>query len=178
MIRINLLPPAERQPDWPLNRLFAIIGSALAIILLLVYCSTVFMIWQKERQLTEERNQYELLRPTEVAMKTAVTKQQTISAKNAILVNLTNERKSWPPLITHLAMLTTPRIWFTELGAVNKDAIKIVGLADNYQEIATFLQRLEQDGIFAEPSLVQAEIMSDNKATKFEITVKLKGIKQ
>lgn len=180
MIRINLLPPYERQPSLPINRLFLIAGCIFFIVLIAIYSYDVIYIWHNERQIIEARNQYELLRPTESVMLAANSKQQNIQAKNNILVNLTKERKSWPPIITHLASLTTPRIWFTELGSTDKDTIKIIGLADNYQELATFLQRIEQDSLLAEPSLVQAEAASNHAtpATKFEITVKLKELKQ
>lgn len=180
MIRINLLPLHERQSALPLHRLFMIIGCIFLIITFAAYSYGVITIWHTERLLSEARNQYELLRPTESAMLAANAKQQTVQAKNNIMVNLTKERKSWPPVITHLASLTTPRIWFTELGSVDKDTVKIIGLADNYQELATFLQRLEQDSLLAEPALVQAEASANPAAptTKFEITVKLKGMRQ
>lgn len=179
MIRINLLPKDDRQPEWPLKRIYAIISGALLVVLILAFAGTTIQFWHKERQIVEARNQYELLRPTEVIMQDTSLKQQTVNAKNNILTNLTNERKSWAPIIGHLATLTTPRIWFTELSTINKDAIKVIGIADNYQEISTFLQRLEQDTIFAEPVLVQAELDPKNaKAiTKFEIIVKLRGMK-
>lgn len=182
MIRINLLPQTERKSDWSLTRLFEISGGFLAVTLMLIYALTACIVWQKERETSEVRNQYELLRPTEAAMHDSLSKQQLIIAKNDILVILTKERKSWHAIIARLATLTTPRLWFTELGAVNTDSIKIIGIADNYQEIAVFLQRLEQDAVFIEPSLVQAEIttINSNKTalTKFEIVVKVKGLKQ
>lgn len=180
MIRINLLPPHERQPSWPLQRLFIMIGCIVSVLAVASYSYGVIYIWHTERQIVEARNQYELLRPTESVMSVANSKQQNIQAKNNIMVNLTKERKSWPPIITHLASLTTSRVWFTDLASIDKDTIKIIGLADNYQEVATFLQRIEQDSLLAEPSLVQAEVSSNPAApaTKFEITVKLKGMKQ
>lgn len=181
MIRINLLPETERRSDWPLKKLYKVTSCFLAIILILIYSYNVYIIWHTGREIADLKKQYELLRPTEAVMQDALSKQQVITAKNDILVNLTNERKTWPAVITHLATLTTPRVWFTELGTVNSDSIKIIGLADNYQELAIFLQHLEQDTVFTEPSLVQADTTRNNNRnsiTKFEIVVKLKGLKQ
>lgn len=179
MIRINLLPLADRKQKWPLKKIFAIISGLLVFTLIMIYASSAIVIWQKERQIAEVQNQYELLRPTEAVMNESFAKQHTINTKNDVLTNLTNQRRSWSPIITHLATLTTSRVWFTDLGVVNKDAIKIVGIAENYQEVATFLERLEQDTVFTEPQLVQAELtpVNNKKVTKFEIVAKFKGIK-
>lgn len=179
MIRINLLPPLQRRPKYPANWIIGFISALIFVSCTALYCYNVFVIWNLERQITESQNQYELLRPTQQAMDSAGSAQQVINAKTNILTGLTTERKPWAPIITHLAAITTPRVWFTEVGETDKDTLKVVGIADNYQELATFLQHLEQDGMFVDPSLIQAD-NSPNQAlvgTRYEITFKLKGMK-
>lgn len=179
MIRINLLPPSERRSQWPLDRIMLVSGLLIVFCCVSIYSYNIFYTWRLEKEIADMKNQYELLRPTQAVMVSANAKQQILNSKSNILVNLTNSRKQWPPMITHLADITTPQIWFTELGVTDKDLIKITGLAANYQELAVFLGRLEHDDMFADPSLVQAEIGPNPAApAKFEIVLKLKGMKE
>lgn len=180
MIRINLLPLSERRPKYPAKWIIAIISSFIFIICTAVYCYNTVVIWNYEQQIVEAQNQYELLKPTQQAMIYANNKQQVINAKNNILGTLTNERKPWPIIINHLAAVTTPRVWFTEIGENDKGSLKIVGVAADFQELALFLHNLEKDEMFTEVTLNQAD-STPNQAvtgTRYEIIVKLRGIKQ
>ncbi|MGI6091433.1 MAG: PilN domain-containing protein [Veillonellaceae bacterium] len=179
MLRINLLPLSERSPKYPIKIIIGLVSCLLLISFTAIYCYNSFIIWNLERQITETRNQYELLKPTQQAMIYAGNKQQTINAKNNILTTLTNERKPWPPIINHLAAMTTPRVWFTEISEADKETLKIIGIAADYQELAAFLRNLEKDKMFADPMLVHAD-SSPSQAiigTRYEITVKLRGMK-
>lgn len=178
MIRINLLPPSERRSKWPLSRIMLMSGLLIVFCCVSIYSFNIFYTWRLEKEIADMKNQYELLRPTQTVMVSANAKQEALNRKNNILVNLTNSRKQWPPMIAHLAEATTSQIWFTELGVTDKELVKITGLAANYQELAVFLGRLEHDELFAEPALVQAEISPSPAApAKFEIVLKLKGMK-
>ena len=176
MIRINLLPPAERQPKWSLKRIFLILGALACFICASLFSCNLFMIWHVERQITDARNKYELLMPVQVKMVEANGKQQVISAKNNMLVTLTAERKSWHTIITHLGVITPPEIWLTELGTVDKNLIKITGTAMSYPVLAQFIETLEQDDVFTTPVLLGA-VLTPKAAVflvKFEISVKFK----
>lgn len=180
MIRINLLPPSERRPKYPFKLIVGLVSCLIFISCATVYCYNALVIWSLERQITDTQNRYELLKPTQQAMISSGSKQQTINAKNNILITLTNARKPWPPIINHLAAITTQRVWFTEIGENDKETLKIIGIAADYQELAAFLRNLEKDEMFAEPTLVHAD-SSPNQAiigTRYEITVKLKGMRQ
>lgn len=175
MIRINLLPPEERQPLLPLNKIFISATLIVFLLMLSIYFYTVFSIWNLERQITEAQNQYELLKPTRDAMQTANTRQQTISAKNSILQGLTKERRSWYALTTHLGMVTIPQVWLSEIGVGEGNMLKIKGSSYTYPDLAAYLKNLEQDEMFQEPVLLNAERVAATGATKFEITVKFRG---
>lgn len=179
MIKINLLPPSERIPKYPIKRIIGLISCLVVISFTAIYCYNAFVIWNLERQITVTQNQYELLKPTQQAMLNAGNKQQTINAKNNILTSLTSERKPWPPIINHLAAMTTPRVWFTEISEADKETLKIIGIAADYQELAAFLRNLEKDKMFSDPTLVHAD-SSPSQAiigTRYEITVKFRGMK-
>lgn len=175
MIRINLLPPAERQPRWRTGRIFAALTVAVAGTLAAVYGYYHFMIAHTESRLAETRARHELLRPARDAMVAAGARQQAIDEKNAVLMALTRERTSWYAVLTQLGAKTPPELWLTDLTA-DKGVVKLTGLARSYPDLAAFMRRLEQDDLFAEPMLVKAEVDPVSTATKFEMTVKIKGM--
>lgn len=175
MIRINLLPPAERQPAWRTGRIFATLTLLVVAALAGVHFYYSFMIGHTERRLAETRNQYELLRPTREAMLAAGAKQQSIDEKNGVLMALTRERTSWYAVLTQLGAKMPPELWLTDITA-DKNGLKMNGLAKSYPDLAAFMRKLEQEGIFAEPVLVKAEKDAASAATKFEMTVKIKGM--
>lgn len=179
MIRINLLPPEERQPKLPLTRIFTVIGVLFASILLAIYSYGFFTIFNLESKLHDTRIQYELLKPTQEKMQATNAILQDINAKNAILVTLTQERKSWHSIMTHIGVLTTPNVWLTEVGLVEKNSLKIKGMAVSYPDLAGFIKKLEQDELFVDTVLLNAEKFNTNQTTgvaSFELSVKIKGM--
>jgi Tfp pilus assembly protein PilN len=134
-------------------------------------------MWQCERQFSEIKAQHELLRPVEEKMNAAAQKQKVITAKNNTLVNvLTKDRKSWYSIIIYFGAIMPPHVWLNEIAAVDKDMIRINGMAMNYPDVANLLERMEHDDMFADPVLVKADYDPASAATKFEISVKLKGL--
>ena len=175
MIRINLLPPAERQPAWRTGRIFTALTLLVAVALAGVQVYYVLMLDHTDRRLAETRNQYELLRPTRDAMLAAGAKQQAVDEKNAVLMALTKERTSWYAVLTQLGAKMPPELWLTEI-TTDKGGVKLNGLAKSYPDLAAFMRKLEQDAVFAEPVLVKAEKDAASAATRFEMTVKIKGM--
>lgn len=177
MIQINLLPPEKRRPQWQLRRIIAGISLLSLLFCLGWYGCGAFRIWKCERQLTELRAQHELLRPTEEKMQEATKKLQAITAKNNTLVNvLTKDRKSWYSIIIYFGAIMPPHVWLNELAAADKDTIRVSGMALRYPDIANLLEKMEHDDMFADPVLVKAEYDPAVAATKFEISVRLKGL--
>lgn len=181
MIRINLLPPEERQPKLPLTRIFTVIGVLFATSLLAIYSYGFFTIFNLESKLHDTRIQYELLKPTQDKMQATNSILQEINAKNAILVTLTQERKSWHSIMTHIGVLTTPNVWLTEVGLVEKNSLKIKGMAVSYPDLAGFIKKLEQDELFVDTVLLNAEKFNADKnqttgVASFELSVKIKGM--
>lgn len=176
MIRINLLPPAERPSKWPVNRLLLGAGFLIIMILSSIYSYSLFQVWNIERQLQDTRNQYQLLKPTREIMASAKNKQQQFDKKNNVLAVLTKDRRSWYGIIQHLTAVTSPQIWFTEMFKSDKDTIQIKGWAATYLVVAEFMQRMESDQFFIEPVLTNVEKDTVTQAAKFEIVVKPRGL--
>ncbi|VBB06870.1 fimbrial assembly piln [Lucifera butyrica] len=176
MIRINLLPPQERRPMWPVKSMVMGLGMLIFLVCIGLYGYNQYRIWNWERQIAAVRNQMELLRPTESRMITARNKQQRMNAKNQILIALTKERRPWYAALARLGSLLPPEVWLTGLSATEKNGIQVNGLAGNYTEVASFLKRLEQDEHFSEPLLIKADQNAAAAITKFEINLKLKGM--
>lgn len=175
-IRINLLPPDERQERWPINRLFA------AALLLGLMCLSLFSgynayrEYELEQELTAARQQLQLLQPTQEKMVTTNSQQQVFNAKNTLLTKLTAERKPWYAVVSRLAVIVPPQVWLEELGSGDKNTFKLKGNALTYPDLASFMQVLDQDDLFIEPVLIKAERDSQSAVTKFEMTVKVKGL--
>lgn len=177
MIQINLLPPEKRRPKWKFRRIIAGISLLSFLFCLGWYGFDAFRMWQCQRQLAELQAQHELLRPTEEKMQEATKRLQTITAKNNTLVNvLTKERKSWYSIIIYFGAIMPPHVWLKELAAVDKDNIRVNGMALRYPDIANLLLKMEHDDMFADPVLVKAEYDPAAAATKFEISARLKGL--
>jgi Tfp pilus assembly protein PilN len=174
MIRINLLPLAERQPKWRTGRIFSALIFLVVIAFAGVWGYFLFSLAHTEQSLEEVKNRHQLLRPARDAMVAANAKQQGIDAKNNVLIGLTRERTSWYAVLTQLGAKTPPELWLTDL-TVDKNALKLMGMVKSYPDLATFMRKFEQDDLFAEPALVKAEKDLATAATKFEITLKIKG---
>lgn len=176
MIQINLLPPAERRPQWLVGRMFTAAGVIVVFVCVCLYGYIWYQIRELEVAIVQTHNQLELLRPLQAKMLDAQTKKQRLDAKNNILVALTRERLSWYALAARLGIVTPPEVWLTEVAATDNGAVRIKGMAAAYPDLAAYVKKLEQDDIFAEPVLVKAERDGDRTATRFELTVKVKGL--
>ncbi len=178
MEKINLLPLAERPSKWPVNKLFLLSGVLILALFSSISSYNLFTLWDIEKQLQNTRNQYELLQPTQKIMFQTIQKQEILNKKNNLLVTLTDERKSSYTTVARLTALTSPQIWFTDIGKTDKDMIQAKGWAGQYLAITEFMQKLEQDQFFADPLLVKVENDATSNVVRFEITVKPKGIQR
>ncbi len=181
MIRINLLPPEERRTQLPLARIFLIITTGVIGFGIAVYTYGFFTIMNLENQLHDTRNQYELLKPTQEKMQSTTAIVQQIQAKNAVLIALTQDRKSWHAIMTHLGVLATTNVWLNEVSLAEKNLLKIKGMAGSYPDLAAFIKKLEQDAFFTDVLLLNAEKFNQDKnpstsVANFELSVKIKGM--
>jgi len=176
MIRINLLPQAERQSKWPVDRLLLLGASLFCIILCGIYLYTFYANWDIDQNLQATRSKYELLKPTRDNMAKATTKQQLFDKKNNILVGLTKERQSIYTIIQHITNVSPSKIWFTEMGKDDKGMVKIKGWAINYPEVAQFMNIMENDQFVVDSVLSNVEKKENARAATFEIVVKPRGI--
>ena len=177
MMRINLLPQEERQSKWQFHRIFTMVSLVIGLLCISIYAYGEYQIWSVGRQLQEAGNQYQLLRPTQEKMLAAGNKQQSINAKNNILLTLTTERKSWYSILARLGAVVPPAVWLTDLSMTDATLLRLSCMAVSYPDAADFLRRLEKDDMFNDLTLIKAE-HGDMAlpVTKFEITVKLKGM--
>lgn len=176
MIRVNLLPLAERQSKWPVDKLLVGAGFLVLLLFTSIYSYSLFQVWSMEKQIQTATNQYQALEPTRLLMVNATAKQQEFDKKNTIIVSLTNERQSWYGIIQHLATQSSAQIWFTDLVKTDKGTIQIKGWSTTYPLVAEFMKTLENDPFFTEPILNSVEKENATQTTKFDIIVKPKGI--
>lgn len=182
MIKINLLPVAERPSLIPVTRIITAMTAGTLALCAMLFFYHAGWLWHLEQQVADAKNQHELLRPVENNRTEVNTRLGRISQREIILAELTKERKPWNALITHLAEITPPQVWFTHVGLDDKEKekhIKIVGIADKYTDLASLISRLESDDVFANPVLATGERKTEQivPSTRFEITVQLKESK-
>lgn len=175
MIRINLLPASERQSNTNWGRIFALAGVFVLLFCGAMYGYGLYTEQTLEEELQQARNRYELLRQTREQMTIAGEKQQLINNKNAVLMTLTNERKSWNAALARLGVITPPPVWLTEMNTNGKD-VTLRGMAVNYPDLAGFIEKIGQDTFFTEPVLIKAEQDTILSVTRFELSIKIKGM--
>lgn len=176
MIKINLLPLAERQSKWPVDRLLIITSCLLSMLFSGIYMYTFFATWNIDNKLQATRAQYQSLQPIRDNMAQAATKQQLFDKKNNILLGLTKEHQSLYAIIQHITTVSPSKIWFTEMVKGDKGTIKINGWASNYPEVAQFMKIMENDQFLVESVLTNVEKKNTALAATFEIVVKPRGI--
>jgi type IV pilus assembly protein PilN len=173
-IKINLLPPEERQSSWPANQIMVLSAIVTVAVVMIFAGFHRYTIWQLEKEVMAAQQQYSLLNLTQNKMLLASSKNQLVTAKTTLLVNLTTGRKPWHAAISRLGVITPPQIWLTELAGADNDILRIKGNALTYPDLVTFLQQLEQDELLTEPQLSKAEQDASAAITKFELNVKVK----
>ncbi len=175
-LHINLLPPEERQARWPVNRIFILTGVLVVLLFILFAGYNTLVIYKLENDLTSVEQQLELLRPTQEKMIQSNSLQQLINDKTTLLTKLTAERKPWYAVITRLTVALPPQVWLEELGSGEKNIVRMKGNALTYPDLANFMQVLDKEEMFTEPTLIKAELDKQSAVTKFELTVKIKGL--
>jgi len=176
MIRVNLLPLAERQSKWPVTKLLIAAGLLVMLLFSCIFTYNLFAVWNLEQSIQTTRNQYQALQPTRVLMDSANAKQQQFDKKNNIIATLTKERQSLYNIIQHLSAQASPEICFTDLLKTDKGVIQIKGWTTTYPLVAEFMQTIENDQFFMEPLLNSVEQDATTQITKFDITVKPRGL--
>jgi len=175
MIRINLLPPEIRQPALPVAKLLLAAGLAAAFFISMVVAYNAYSIWNYQNLLVQARNQRQLLAPVQEHVRQANQIQASVQERNALLAKLTEERLSWYGVFTQVSQATDGSVWLTEIAPVDKETMRVKGMALTYPALGNFYQRMGDSPAFAEPQLVVAEKDSKGQANKFELLVKLKG---
>ncbi|MDR3588887.1 MAG: PilN domain-containing protein [Negativicutes bacterium] len=174
MIRINLLPQAERRPDIPYARVSAFCLGLLVALLVAVYAAEGLLTWSAERDLAATKVRYQELQPVREAMEQAGDKQKQIDAKLVLLKEVEKTRTSPYNVIPHVTAALTDAVWLdeTKIGARGSQVIEIKGATAVYPELAQFVSRLEADELFSSVTVKSTE--SDPKAKTMTFTIELK----
>ena len=175
-IRINLLPPEQQPPKWRYGRLLLLPVVLMLLVIGALFGYGEYGYWSLEQELIQTRNSYESLASGEQQMRIAQTRLAAVQAREKILLQLNNGRYSWHGAMSHLGVFMPRRVWLTEIGSAQKGVVLLKGNALNYQELVTFLSKLEQDRFFVDPTLLKAEQNERGSLTQFEITAKIRGL--
>ena len=175
-IRINLLPPEQQPPKWRYGRLLLLPVVLMLLVIGALFGYGEYRYWSLEQELIQTRSRYESLASGEQQMRIAQTRLAAVQAREKILLQLNNGRYSWHGAMSHLGVFMPRRVWLTEIGSAQKGVVLLKGNALNYQELVTFLSKLEQDRFFVDPTLLKAEQNERGSLTQFEITAKIRGV--
>ena len=175
-IRINLLPPEQQPPKWRYGRLLLLPVVLILLVIGALFGYGEYRYWSLEQELIQTRSRYESLASGEQQMRIAQTRLAAVQAREKILLQLNNGRYSWHGAMSHLGVFMPRRVWLTEIGSAQKGVVLLKGNALNYQELVTFLSKLEQDRFFVDPTLLKAEQNERGSLTQFEITAKIRGL--
>ena len=175
-IRINLLPPEQQPPKWRYGRLLLLPVVLILLVIGALFGYGEYRCWSLEQELIQTRSRYESLASGEQQMRIAQTRLAAVQAREKILLQLNNGRYSWHGAMSHLGVFMPRRVWLTEIGSAQKGVVLLKGNALNYQELVTFLSKLEQDRFFVDPTLLKAEQNERGSLTQFEITAKIRGL--
>ena len=175
-IRINLLPPEQQPPKWRYGRLLLLPVVLMLLVIGALFGYGEYRYWSLEQELIQTRSRYESLASGEQQMRIAQTRLAAVQAREKILLQLSGGRYSWHGAMSHLGVFMPRRVWLTEIGSAQKGVVLLKGNALNYQELVTFLSKLEQDRLFVDPTLLKAEQNERGSLTQFEITAKIRGL--
>ena len=175
-IRINLLPPEQQPPKWRYGRLLLTPVVLMLLVIGALFGYGEYRYWSLEQELIQTRSRYESLASGEQQMRIAQTRLAAVQAREKILLQLSGGRYSWHGAMSHLGVFMPRRVWLTEIGSAQKGVVLLKGNALNYQELVTFLSKLEQDRFFVDPTLLKAEQNERGSLTQFEITAKIRGL--
>ena len=175
-IRINLLPPEQQPPKWRYGRLLLLPVVLMLLVIGALFGYGEYRYWSLEQELIQTRSRYESLASGEQQMRIAQTRLAAVQAREKILLQLSGGRYSWHGAMSHLGVFLPRRVWLTEIGSAQKGVVLLKGNALNYQELVTFLSKLEQDRFFVDPTLLKAEQNERGSLTQFEITAKIRGL--
>ncbi|MDR1702937.1 MAG: PilN domain-containing protein [Sporomusaceae bacterium] len=177
MIRINLLPVNKRPSLLPAGANILLLLSLTAFFLNAALAAfNYYQILGLEERLEQVERQNALLRLDAVKMAADRNKERQIDAKVDLLLKITGERFSLSALLAHLGNIMPQEVWLSETSVKKGDrrennTVTLKGQTANYDAIAAFMQKIEQDGYFTNPVLVKAEKAGQHN--QFEITATL-----
>lgn len=178
MITINLLPPEKRKKQISLKRLITVVMSCFVIVWVGIY---FFMLCQAaimQDTILSAKESYQLMTKSIEKKEMTEKKQQLINKKDAVVTGISKNTNAEYAVLSNISELVTPNIWLTEIHMDEKKVVRIKGNASSYPQLATFLNRFENNKAFTEVSLGSANVIkiSNQEITQFEVTAKFKEL--
>jgi len=179
MIRINLLPKAQRRPEIPYARVSLFFIGVVLIIVSGIYAVEAYTVSLLDGDRAVVRERYEDLLPVRQAMEQAGDKQKQIDAKLALVNELQKTRTTSYNLLPRVSALLTDAIWLNETKVNKEDGrlITVVGETSDYNQLATFISRLENEPLFSSVTIKSTEGNIKAGTWKFTLDLKLKESK-
>lgn len=178
MIKINLLPPEKRRKQIPLKRFITIVMSSFVIVWVGIYFFMLFQAAILQDSILSAKESYQLMTKSIEKKEITEKKQQVINKKNAVVTGISKNINAEYAVLSNISELVTANVWLTEFHMNEKKVVRIKGNASSYLQLATFLNRFENNKAFTEVSLTSANVtkVSNQEITQFEVTAKFKEL--
>lgn len=179
MIKINLLPVRAAKKKESAIQQFAIAGTAVVLVLLVV-TSLYFL---KSVQITETKEDITLANDKINELKAKIGKLEALKTlkgqvkkKLDVLAQLRKNKTGPAQRLATLSDLTPDKLWLTNYSESAQD-VKIAGIATTEELIAQFMKALEASNDYISVELVVSEQteIAGTKLKKFELTMKLES---
>lgn len=184
MLRVNLLPPEHRPPSLPLARISTIFSSLLLLVCVTLFSYNLYTIGHMDSQIQVLQARNDELEPLEKEIAQTEGQRQEIAKRQGLVQQISQARIPWYHIISHLTAIAPPDLWFINFSSEDKEqsarkVIKITGVAKNYLDLTLFINKMENDSMFVNPSLAIAEENTNKlqSSKRFEITVQIRELK-
>lgn len=175
MIRVNLLPEAQRPCRAARARvLWGAAAASLAVVLGL-YAFFALSLQQEEQELQRWRNRHEALRPVEALLFRQARQEQAVVAQEQRRQRLLHQAPPWAEVLAAVSRLQPPQVWLQELAGDPQGKVRLKGLALTNGDLVQFMQHLEEEPLFAGLSLSVAECEEHTALTRFELALQVRG---
>lgn len=184
MIRVNLIPPEERERGGhPAVRLPQG-GFWLTMVLVVAVLVPLFGLGLMQRvkiaglksDIQEAENESRLLRPQIEKIRALQKEQQELSQRLRSVQSLSRDRYLPVEVMDELASQTPEDLWFTELSQKATGEFAVEGMTFSNLLVAELMTRMEETDIFHDVELTVSERPKegDGKVVHFALAAKIK----
>jgi len=178
VIRINLLPKAERRSDIPYARVSLFFVILCLVGLMVAVAGEGVSIWLIEKEQIATATHYDELLPVRQAMEQVGDKEKQIAAKKVIIDELVKSRTLPYNIYIRIAAVMPDLLWLDETSN-NKDDAKVItlkGQTVDYATLAIFISKLETQPYLNSVTLKSVEGDVQSGTLKFTLNLKVKEL--